>query len=306
MSTRSTVSVPDTRQSCRFASRDMRVPRRRPPTRGGGAGSRTRSRRARCAAGSRPAPSGARHRARPRPRSVRRRARGTRPAARSRGRARRLGPPDDRASTASRVVIPPRMTSAPSRSACAGTPRPKRSVGCYASADGRARRTNHRFRHRAACPCTRLRPRRLRPGDASRRAGRSSVHARASTRRCTAGACGRCASTPGLGTAAETNERFRYLLEQGQTGLRWRSTCRRRWASTRTIRAPRARSARSAWRSTRSRTWSGCSTDPARPGLDVDDDQRDGGDPAAALRAGGRGAGRRTRRAIAAPSRTTS
>ena len=31
----------------------------------------------------------------------------------------------------------------------------------------------------------------------------------------------------GFGTAEETNERFRYLLDHGQTGCRRRSTCRR-------------------------------------------------------------------------------
>ena len=45
--------------------------------------------------------------------------------------------------------------------------------------------------------------------------------------------------------------------------------------------------------------------DPARQGLDLDDDQRPGGDPAAALRAGRRGAGRARRRSCAARSRTT-
>jgi methylmalonyl-CoA mutase N-terminal domain/subunit len=40
----------------------------------------------------------------------------------------------------------------------------------------------------------------------------------------------------GFGTAAQTNERFRYLLEQGQSGCRSRSTCRRRWVTTRTTR----------------------------------------------------------------------
>ena len=45
--------------------------------------------------------------------------------------------------------------------------------------------------------------------------------------------------------------------------------------------------------------------DPARRGLDLDDDQRPGGDPAAALRAGRRGAGRRRPRSCAARSRTT-
>ena len=50
----------------------------------------------------------------------------------------------------------------------------------------------------------------------------------------------------GFGSAAETNQRFRYLLAQGQTGLsRWRSTCRPRWATTPTTRWRRARWARS-------------------------------------------------------------
>jgi methylmalonyl-CoA mutase N-terminal domain/subunit len=41
----------------------------------------------------------------------------------------------------------------------------------------------------------------------------------ACTRTCTGAACGRCGSSPGSGTAEETNERFRYLLDHGQTGL---------------------------------------------------------------------------------------
>ncbi len=41
----------------------------------------------------------------------------------------------------------------------------------------------------------------------------------ACSRTCTAGVSGRCASTPGFGTAEESNERYRYLLAQGQTGL---------------------------------------------------------------------------------------
>lgn len=36
---------------------------------------------------------------------------------------------------------------------------------------------------------------------------------------CTAGASGRCGSMPGFATAEESNKRYRYLLEQGQTGL---------------------------------------------------------------------------------------
>jgi len=45
-------------------------------------------------------------------------------------------------------------------------------------------------------------------------------HSRAAcTRPCTGAGCGRCASFAGFGSAVETNERFRYLLEHGQTGL---------------------------------------------------------------------------------------
>ena len=36
----------------------------------------------------------------------------------------------------------------------------------------------------------------------------------------------------GFGSAAETNARFRYLLEHGQTGLSVASTCPPRWATT--------------------------------------------------------------------------
>ena len=51
-------------------------------------------------------------------------------------------------------------------------------------------------------------------------AGRASRRSpAASRRRCTAAASGRCASTPASRPPQETNRRFRYLLEQGQTGL---------------------------------------------------------------------------------------
>ena len=64
----------------------------------------------------------------------------------------------------------------------------------------------------------------------------------------------------GFGTAAETNERFRYLLEHGQTGL---STA----FDMPTLmgydsdhpRVAWARSAARGWRSTRSTTWRPCS-----------------------------------------------
>ena len=51
-------------------------------------------------------------------------------------------------------------------------------------------------------------------------AARASTRLRAaSTSRCTGAGCGRCGSSPGFGTSEETNERFRYLLDHGQTGL---------------------------------------------------------------------------------------
>ena len=36
----------------------------------------------------------------------------------------------------------------------------------------------------------------------------------------------------GFGSATQTNERFRYLLGRARPGCRWRSICRRRWATT--------------------------------------------------------------------------
>ena len=110
----------------------------------------------------------------------------------------------------------------------------------------------------------------------------------------------------GMGTADETNRRFRYLLEHGQTGLsvafdlptqmgldsdhpRAEGEVGKTGVAIDSIEDMR-------------RLFDG---HPARPGLDVDDDQRDRADPAAALRAGRRGAGRRRVDASAAPSRTT-
>ena len=110
----------------------------------------------------------------------------------------------------------------------------------------------------------------------------------------------------GMGTAAETNGRFRYLLDQGQTGLsvafdlptqmgldsdhpRAEGEVGKTGVAIDSIDDMRRL----------------FEADPARPRDDVDDDQRDGRDPAAALRAGGRGAGRRRVDGSAAPSRTT-
>src|SRR5579859_2376394 len=45
----------------------------------------------------------------------------------------------------------------------------------------------------------------------------------------------------GFGTPAETNERFKFLIANGQNASTWPSTFPRRWASTRLIRWPRAK-----------------------------------------------------------------
>ncbi len=76
----------------------------------------------------------------------------------------------------------------------------------------------HRLGHRDRARLQRGR-RRARPRGAPRRAGRVPVHARRSTRTCTAAASGRCASTRATPRAKETNERFHYLIKHGSTGL---------------------------------------------------------------------------------------
>ena len=94
---------------------------------------------------------------------------------------------------------------------------------------------------------------------------------------------------------------------RGRRACRWRSTCRPRWATTRTPPRRAARSAGSACRSRASTTWPSSSRDlPARPRLDLDDDQRHRRHPARALPGGGRAPGGRPRRRSPAPCRTTS
>ena len=112
----------------------------------------------------------------------------------------------------------------------------------------------------------------------------------------------------GFGTAEATNERFKFLLAAGQTGLscafdlptqmgydsdhpRAEGEVGKVGVAIDSIDDMRLLLARA----------------PARQGHDVDDDQLDGGHPAAALRARGRGAGRAVgRHRSAARSRTTS
>ena len=63
----------------------------------------------------------------------------------------------------------------------------------------------------------------------------------------------------GFGTAEETNERFRYLTEHGQTGLSTAFDMPTLMGYDSTTPSRSARSAGRAWLSTRSRTWSSSS-----------------------------------------------
>ena len=111
----------------------------------------------------------------------------------------------------------------------------------------------------------------------------------------------------GFGTAAETNERFRYLLDHGQTGL---STA----FDMPTLMGYDADHPRAEGEVGREGVAVSSLDDmrelfagiPLARGVDVDDDQRAGGDPARALRRGGRGAGRPARPAPRDRSRRTS
>ena len=111
----------------------------------------------------------------------------------------------------------------------------------------------------------------------------------------------------GFGTAAETNRRYRYLLEQGQTGLSVAFDLPTQMGYD--ADHPMARSevgkvgvAISSLDDMRRPV----RRHPARPGVDLDDDQRHRGDPARALHRGGDAAGRGRRTAVRARSRTTS
>ena len=111
----------------------------------------------------------------------------------------------------------------------------------------------------------------------------------------------------GFASAEETNERFRYLLAGGQTGLSVAFDLPTQLGYDSDD--PRAEGEVG-------RTGVAIDSladmetllrrDPARRGLDVDDDQRAGRAAAPALRARRRAAGRRRRPRCAAPSRTTS
>ncbi len=160
-----------------------------------------------------------------------------------------------------------------------------------------------RIRPSSSSPSTPLRTHRARsslPASFRSRAGR--------IRTCIAAGPGRCASTPASARRQETNERFRYLLERGPDRALRR--LRPADAARLRLRRPARRRARSGAPGVAIDSLDGhadaARRDPARRGLDLDDDQRAGGAAPAALRTGRRGAGRVGRRASAARSRTTS
>ena len=159
------------------------------------------------------------------------------------------------------------------------------------AASGSRRRSGHRDR----ATCTR-RPTWPASTRTATSAGRASTRSpAASSRRCTAAGFWTMRQYAGFATAAETNERFRYLLEQGQTGLSvaFDLPTQMGYDSDAPEADGRGRPGRRpdqlAWP-----TWRRCSTGiPLERGQHVDDDQRDRGDPARPVRRRGRAAGRR-------------
>ena len=99
----------------------------------------------------------------------------------------------------------------------------------------------------------------------------------------------------GHSTAEKSNALYRANLARGRPACRSPSICRPRPATTATTCWRAARSARSACRSPYRRHAGAVRRDPARGDEHLDDDQRDGGLAAGAVRRGGRGAGRRHR-----------
>ena len=96
----------------------------------------------------------------------------------------------------------------------------------------------------------------------------------------------------GFGTAAESNRRYRYLLSQGVTGLSvaFDLPTQMGYDSDHPLAAGRSRKGRRRDRQHRGHGRA-VRRHPARPRVDVDDDQLDGDHPARALRRGGPAAG---------------
>ena len=149
------------------------------------------------------------------------------------------------------------------------------------------------------------------------RAGRRAARARAAgndrrtpaacTPTCTAAGPGRCASTRASPRPRSRTSATATCSRRGRPGSPSRSTCRRSSGSTPTTRARVGEVGRTGVAiDSLADMDDPARRDPARPGLDLDDDQRAGVAAPAALRARRRGAGRRSGARSAAPSRTTS
>ena len=125
-------------------------------------------------------------------------------------------------------------------------------------------------------------------------AGRASTRSPgASSRRCTAAASGRCASTPASPPPRRRTGASATSSSRARPACRSRSTCRRRWATTRTRRGGgRGRPGRRPDLEPR-RHGRPARRAAARRRQHLDDDQRDRADPAGPLRRGRRGPGRR-------------
>ena len=97
----------------------------------------------------------------------------------------------------------------------------------------------------------------------------------------------------GYATAEETNKRYRYLIEHGSTGLSMAFDLPTQLGRDSDDPLCRGEVGRTGVAIDTIEDMRIClRPDPAGQGLDLDDDQRPGGDPAAALRTGRRGAGR--------------
>ncbi len=110
----------------------------------------------------------------------------------------------------------------------------------------------------------------------------------------------------GFGTAEETNARFRYLLEHGQTGLSTAFDMPSLMGHDSDHPRSLGEVGREGVAIDTVADMERCSRDPARPGDRVDDDQRSGGDHARLLRGRRRAPGHPARAARRARSRPTS
>ena len=124
----------------------------------------------------------------------------------------------------------------------------------------------------------------------------SSRSRAASTRRCIAAGSGPCASSPASAPREDTNERYKFLLEHGQTGLSvaFDFPTLMGYDSDHPALGGRGRQVRRRDLEPR-RHGDALRRHSARPGLDVDDDQRPGGDPVLLLRRRRRAPGRADR-----------